>query len=126
MRGFDIRFPGGRHQDDLTGSILDPDTLAEACEGVDGVIHAAALAQLWVPGRFDYDRVNGIGTCRVLAAARRANAPLVMVSSYTTLIGENAEDGTVLDESVEVVPNRLLGPYPSSKRQAELFAKHSG
>lgn len=123
VRGFDIRFPGGMHHDDRTGSIVDPDMLADACEGIDGVIHAAALAQLWVPGRFDYDRINGIGTCRVLAAARRADAPLVMVSSYTTLIGENAEDGAVLDESVEIVPNRLLGPYPASKRQAELFVQ---
>lgn len=107
----------------MTASILDPDALSDACNGVDGVIHAAALAQLWAPGRFDYDRVNGIGTCRVLAAARRADVPLVMVSSYTTLIGQSAEDGAVLDETVEVVPNRLLGPYPASKRQAELFVQ---
>ena len=123
VRGFDIRYPAGRHQDDVTGSILEPEALSEACNGVEGVIHAAALAQLWTPGRFDYDRVNGIGTCRVLAAARRANAPTVMVSSYTTLIGRDTVDGTVLDETAEIVPNRLLGRYPVSKRQAELFVQ---
>ena len=122
-RGFDLHYPGGKHAADVTGSILDPEALSNACNGVEGVIHAAALAQLWVPGRFDYDRVNGIGTCRVLAAARRAGAPLVMVSSYTTLIGRDAEDGAVLDETAEIVPNRLLGAYPISKRQAELFVQ---
>lgn len=123
VRGFDLAYPGGRHGDDLVGSILEPQVLAQAFKGVTGVIHAAALAQLWTPGRFDYDRVNGVGTCRVLAEARRADAPVVIVSSYTTLIAERVADGAVLDESVEVVPNRLLGRYPRSKRQAELFVQ---
>lgn len=123
VRGLDLHFPGDKHDDDVAGSILDQEALSAACEGVEGVIHAAALAQLWVPGRFDYDRVNGIGTCRVLAEARRAGAPMVMVSSYTTLIGRDAVDGIVLDETTEIVPNRLLGRYPTSKRQAELFVQ---
>ena len=92
VRGFDLAYPGRRHDDDVVGSILEPETLRPAFEGVTGVIHAAALAQLWVPGRFDYDRVNGVGTCRVLAEARRVGAKLVYVSSYTTLIGRDMID----------------------------------
>lgn len=123
VRGLDLHYPAGKHQDDVTGSILEQETLSKVCNGIDGVIHAAALAHLWTPGRFDYDRVNGIGTCRVLAAARRAGAPIVMVSSYTTLIDRDVADRTVLDETAEIVPNRLLGRYPVSKRQAELFVQ---
>lgn len=123
VRGYDLAYPGGQHPDDVIGSILESRPLADAAQGVSGVIHAAALAHLWTPGRFDYDRVNGVGTCRVLAEARRVDAPMVMVSSYTTLIGLDARDGETLDESVEVVPNRLCGRYPRSKRQAELFVQ---
>lgn len=123
VRGYDLHYPGGAHEDDVSGSILDPEALSAAFAGVTGVIHAAAIAQLWTPGRFDYDRVNGVGTCRVLAETRRADVSFVMVSSYTTLVGADAADGSVLDETEEIVPNRLCGRYPRSKRQAELFVQ---
>ena len=123
VRGFDIAWSGERYSDDVTGSILEPEQLAEAFRGVTGVIHAAALAHLWTPGRFDYDRVNTFGTCRILAEARRAGVKTVYVSSYTTLIGRDHADGSSVDETVEITPNRLCGRYPRSKRQAELFAQ---
>ncbi|MEM7211704.1 MAG: NAD-dependent epimerase/dehydratase family protein [Pseudomonadota bacterium] len=122
-RGYDLVYPGGQHEDDIVGSILDPEALSDAFDDVTGVIHAAAIAHLWTPGRFDYDRVNGVGTCRVLAQARRIDVPLVMVSSYTTLISKDAGRGDVLDEATEIVPNNLCGRYPRSKRQAELFVQ---
>ena len=121
VRGIDLRYPGGATDEDLIGSILEPDQLAAAFRGVTGVIHCAAIAHLWTPGRFDYDRVNVVGTCRVLAEARRSAASLVFVSSYTTLIGLDHAAHAELDERSEVPPNRLCGKYPRSKRQAELF-----
>lgn len=123
VRGLDLRWPDGPETcDRITGSVLDPDTVAKAVHGVDVVIHAAAISDLWSSGRFDYDRVNVLGTCRVLAAARRAGARTVLVSSYTTLVDRRTAPGSVLDESVELWPTRLTGPYPRSKRQAELAA----
>lgn len=118
-RGFDLEERPG--EDWIAGSVLDPDRVAAAVAGTDLVIHAAAISDLWAPGRFTYDRVNVLGTCLVLAAARRAGAAVVLVSSYTTLIAQDTPD-IVLDETVEVVPNRLMGAYPRSKRQAELAA----
>ncbi len=106
----------------VTASILDPDALEAAMRGVRAVIHAAAIAHLWTQRRVDYDRVNALGTCRVLAAARRAGARTVLVSSYVTLVARDQPGGRTLDETVEVPPGRLLGPYPRTKRQAELFA----
>lgn len=123
VRGLDLEYPGGKTCEDQTGSILDAEGLNLAFRDISGVIHAAALAQLWVPGRFDYDRVNVLGTCRVLAAARRVSAPLVMISSYTTLIGLDTPEEARLDESCLIHPNRLCGKYPRSKRQAELFVQ---
>ena len=121
-RAMDLAFPSALPEgvQKVQGSVLDPELLARAAHGASHVIHAAAIAQLWTPGRFDYDRVNVVGTCRVLAEARRIGARVVHVSSFTTLVGADTAHGTVLDETVEIVPNRLLGPYPRSKRQAEL------
>jgi len=124
-RGLDLAYPAPVPDgvEALEGSILDADALARAMQGVTHVVHAAAISGLWAPGRFTYDRVNGLGTCLVLAAARRAGAGMVHVSSYTTLIGRATPPGVVLDERVEVTPSDLLGRYPRTKRQAELFCQ---
>ena len=90
--------------------------------GAGAVIHCAAIADLWAPSRWAYDRVNMRGTCEVLIAARRAGARVVHVSSYVTLIGGPDEGEAMLDETVELTPTDMLGPYPRSKREAELAA----
>ncbi len=125
VRGLDIAYPEAVPDgvDCRTGSILDPEAIADAMQGVETVIHAAAIAALWAPGRFDHQRANAAGTCRVLAAARRVSARVVHVSSYVTLTGREHSDGATLDETVEIPPTHLLGQYPLSKRQAELFVE---
>lgn len=124
-RALDLTFPQplppGVEQ--VTGSILDKDLLGEAMQGTTHVIHAAAISGLWAPGRFDFDRVNGLGTCLVVAAARRAQAGMVHVSSFTTLIGRATPRDAVLDERAEITPSQQLGSYPRTKRQAELFCQ---
>lgn len=106
----------------ITASILDPDALKVAMRGAEAVIHAAAIAHLWTPKPRDYDRVNSFGTCRVLAAARREGARMVLVSSYVTLVARDQSGTPTLDETTSIAPAQLLGPYPRTKRQAELFA----
>ncbi len=122
VRALDLTWPVPLPQgvEQVTGSILDVETLAQACAGAEYVINAAAIAHLWSPGIFDFDRVNVVGLCRVLAAARRAGSRVVHVSSYTTLLAHDTAPDTLLDGTAELVPNRLTGPYPRSKRQAEL------
>jgi len=115
---FPVPLPAGVKQ--ITGSILDEAVLGEAMSGADAVIHCAAIADLWAPRNIVYHQVNVRGTCEVLIAARRARAHMVHVSSYVTLIGSGANGAGVLDESVELTPTDLLGPYPRSKREAEL------
>lgn len=90
--------------------------------GASAVIHAAAIATLWTARSEDFARVNVEGTRQVLSAARRAGAKTVLISSYTTLIGRDTAPGALLNESVELAPDHLLGAYPMSKREAELAA----
>ena len=124
VRALDIAWAGdpAPEVERITASILDPDALATAMSGVDAVIHAAAIAHLWTPNPRNYDRVNTLGTARVLAASRRAGARMVLVSSYVTLISRDQRAGEMLDETIAIAPSQLLGPYPRTKRQAELFA----
>lgn len=125
VRGLDVAYPAPLPEgvECQTGSILDREAVATATDGVRTIIHAAAIAGLWAPGRFDHQRVNAAGTCRVLAAARRVGARVVHISSYVTLIGLDHVDDRVLDETVEIPPSHQLGQYPLSKRQAELFVE---
>ena len=128
VRALDIAFPAALPEgvERIDGSILDAAALAGAMAGAGAVIHCAAIADLWTPKRWAYDRVNMRGTCEVLIAARRAGARVVQVSSYVTLIG-GPDPGfmggeVTLDETLELTPTDMLGPYPRSKREAELAA----
>lgn len=120
VRGLDVE--PGPIDDWIQGSVIDLETVAKAVEGIDLVIHAAAVTDLWSRERFAFDRINVIGTCRVLAAARRVGARVVLVSSYTTLVSSRTPKDALLNEEIEVPANRLFGAYPRSKRQAELAA----
>ena len=123
-RGLDLSFPAPLPDgaEPIEGSILDPDLLARSARGTGAVIHCAAVTGLWARHPVVYDRVNTRGTCEVLIAARRAGARMVHVSSYTTLIGGPDRGEETLDETVELAPSRMLGRYPRTKREAELFA----
>jgi dihydroflavonol-4-reductase len=124
VRALDIAFPAALPEgaERIDGSILDAAVLAGAMAGTGAVIHCAAIADLWAPSRWAYDRVNMRGTCEVLIAARKAGARVVHVSSYVTLIGGPDQGEVTLDETLELTPTDLLGPYPRSKREAELAA----
>lgn len=125
VRALDLAFPAPLPAgvERVEGSILDPALLARAMRGASAVIHCAAVTDLWVPRPVIYHRVNTRGTCEVLAAARRAGARVVQVSSYTTLVAASTPRGATLDETAEHPPSHLLGPYPRTKREAELFAQ---
>ncbi len=119
--GLDLAFPKPQvGWTQIEGSILDAELLARAADGVDAIIHAAAIADLWTRRAEDYERINVGGTRAVCAAARTAGARLVHVSSYTTLVAGPDRPERTLDETHEIAPDALLGAYPRSKRRAEL------
>jgi dihydroflavonol-4-reductase len=98
------------------GDITDPAALERACDGVRTVIHAAATVHVGWTGWEEMRRVNVEGTRVVAAAARRAGARLVHVSSVDA-IGLRP-DGEPADE--ETPPGGLLEcPYVMTKREAE-------
>jgi len=122
VRALDVAWPDSPPpaEEHVTASILDSGALREAAAGCSAIVHAAAIAHLWAPRASDYEQVNVLGTLHVAEAARAAKARMVHVSSYTTLISGPDRPERTLDESAEIAPERLLGPYPASKRRGEL------
>lgn len=89
-------------------------------EGIDRVVHLAALAgvRASIPRAAEYARVNLGGTVNVLEAARAVEARQVVFASTSSVYGATTRIPFVEDD----VADRPLAPYPATKRAAELMA----
>lgn len=112
----------------IVGSVNDADKAAHAASGVDAIFHLAGLAQLWARDTGAFDRVNHLGTCMMLEAARASGVRrFVHCSSLTTLVGAGTPIGaSTADETVRLAGDDMLGPYPRSKLLAERAVENSG
>jgi nucleoside-diphosphate-sugar epimerase len=98
------------------GELLDVERLRSGMEGCDTVFHAAAHVKMSGP-RAAFHEVNVRGTEAVLEAARVAGVKrFVHVSTEAVLV-----DGGPMVNLVETrpLPERPVGPYPSTKGEAE-------
>jgi dihydroflavonol-4-reductase len=100
----------------LEGDVRDPAACAEACRGVDVVVHAAGFVHIGWTQRDLHEAINVEGTRNIAAAARNAGARLVHVST-TNALGL----GTLEQPASEVGgrPGMVETPYVRSKRAAE-------
>jgi nucleoside-diphosphate-sugar epimerase len=107
-------------QTDWLGSITDADGLERALQGVDAVVHAAALhaPQVGVVSDEAFAAVNVEGTRRLLQAARRSGVRRWLYTSTTALYGAGITDGAAawVDEDTVPVPRTV---YHRTKLQAE-------
>ena len=120
--GLDLQSTENGPWEEVQGSVTDLSTF-EAAGQVDGVLHGAALTDLWQKDPGAFERVNVGGTKNAACFARSQNAPLVIISSYTTLMNRGIASETVINGQEENAPRELFGPYPASKRQAVIEAK---
>jgi nucleoside-diphosphate-sugar epimerase len=100
----------------VLGDITEQAALAAACDGVDQVVHLAALVRESGSRRLFYE-VNVEGTRSLLEAARRAGARrFVHMSTEAVLL-----DGSPLVDVDETraIPELPVGPYAWSKALAE-------
>jgi len=89
----------------VQGSLEEPGSLTRAVDGVDAILHAAALTHARQPRR--YDRVNRIGTINLLEAARRQSSARFVFVSTRAISPEG-------------------GSYSRSKYAAELAIEQAG
>ena len=108
---------GGAERVELVrGSLVDADSCARACQGVEGVFHQAA--QVSVPLSIEAPErsyeVNVTGTLRLLEAARGAGVKRVVYAASSAAYGESE----VLPK-VEDMPHDPRSPYAAGKLAAE-------
>lgn len=120
LPGEDVSSLEGLDIEILEGNILDPDSLAKACAGIDTVYHMAALIAITEEKMDLMRRVNIEGTRNVIQAVKNAGVRrMVYTSSIHALM--RPEEGVVIDEGLPFDPENLAGPYDRTKAAATLL-----
>ncbi|UCE03277.1 MAG: SDR family oxidoreductase [Candidatus Latescibacterota bacterium] len=104
----------------VEGSITDLPTVRNAMQGVDFVLHQAALAsvQRSVDDPLTSNEINVKGTLNVLVAARDAGVKRVVYAASSSVYGDTEE----LPKH-EAMPPRPLSPYALQKWVGESYCK---
>jgi nucleoside-diphosphate-sugar epimerase len=104
----------------LEGDITDRKAVQEALQGVDYVLHQAALpsVQRSVEDPLSTNLVNVEGTLNVLLAAREAGVKRVVYASSSSVYG----DSPTLPK-IEDMPPNPRSPYAVSKLSAEAYCR---
>ncbi len=82
----------------VEGDLLAPQDWADHLEGMDGLVHAAAMVESWGPHAERFDRVNVTGTLDLLDRAKAVGIDRVVVVSSLFALGASP-DGSPRDES---------------------------
>ena len=103
----------------VEGDIADPDVCAAACEGVELVLHQAALGSVprSILDPLTTHRSNATGFLNVLVAARDAGAQRFVYAASSSTYGDSPALPKVEDEI-----GRPLSPYAVTKYINELYA----
>jgi len=104
----------------VSGDILDAESVRRAITGCQAVFHCAAAYTFWTRNTQDIYRTNVAGTRLVLEEARRSGVEKVVYTSTVATVGLKV--GGLGSEDVPVNPGHLVGNYKKSKFQAEQVA----
>ena len=103
------------------GDLGSYDDVLRATQGVDAVIHNAALAGAWGPYD-DYYRTNVVGTDHVIRAARAAGVRRLVYTSTPSVTHRATHPVAGLDASQVAYGEHLKAPYAATKKIAEIHA----
>ena len=111
----------------IKGDIRDIDTCFQVCDGVDYVLHQAALGSVprSIKNPIQTNDVNVNGFLNILLASRDKNVKKVVFASSSSVYGDHQKL-----PKVEGIEGKLLSPYAASKHineiYADIFAKNFG
>ena len=103
--------------DERLGDVTDPSAVQSAMQGVDAVVHLAALLHIVNPPpelREKYERINVGGTATVVEAAIQADVKRVVLASTIAVYGPS--NGRILNEDSVAQPDTF---YAQTKLAAE-------
>ena len=119
MRTLQRRPSGVDGATDILGTITDPEVVARAVDGADGVIHLAAKVSL-AGDPAEFERVNIDGTRIMLDAAEPAGVSrFVQISSPSVAHAGSALAGVGAEPAS---PRDARGEYARTKAESELLA----
>jgi len=129
VRAFDVKEGDGAVEDFVKGSITEPAEIEGAMEGIDGVVHLAAIPSLQpqIP-TVEYMNVNVTGTFNVLEAAAKNSVSKVAIASSDSSLGfvfgthRFAPEYFPIDECHILQPQ---DPYGLSKLMGEELCKRA-
>lgn len=103
----------------MDGDIRDLDTCQQACQGVNYVLHQAALGSVprSLANPCDSNASNVTGFLNVLVAARDQGVKRIVYASSSSVYGDHP-DLPKVEEKI----GRCLSPYAVTKRANELYA----
>ncbi len=103
----------------VTGDLSNPNSLAEAMEGVRRVFHVAADYRLWARDPGEIYASNVEGTRNLLVIARQAGVEQFIYTSTVATIAVPTADGSLADEATPASLQQMIGHYKRSKFIAE-------
>jgi dihydroflavonol-4-reductase len=129
VRVLDIREEPGRDAgiEMVKGSILDPDLVRRAMDGVDTVYHLAANPNLWDKRKASFEQVNLEGTRIVLKAAEDARVERFVYGSTESIL-KSARRTTavpITETWSDLEADEMAAPYCRSKFLAENEARRA-
>jgi dihydroflavonol-4-reductase len=106
----------------IVGSVLDPDAVDRALNGIEEVYHLAGLPGMWLPRKEAFHAVNYGGTQVVLSAARKRGIARFLHCSTESILFRRPPSGRVIAEDALLPADDMPGPYTRSKMLADRFA----
>lgn len=103
----------------VEGDVLDIGALEDAMEGIDAIIHSAAVVSFHAEDRRRMYQTNIQGTANVVNLALQLGIKRMVYISSVAALGRSARGETV-DETKTWAENRLNTHYAISKQQAEM------
>ena len=117
VRVFDLNPPEDTSVEHVIGDVRDVDSLREACDGIDVVMHNVAQVPL-AKDRDLFFSVNVVGTANVLLAARDAGVGKLVHTSSSAIFGIPESNPVVEDTQP-----RPLEAYGVAKLEAEFLCR---
>jgi UDP-N-acetylglucosamine 4-epimerase len=104
----------------IEGDIRDPETCKRACEGVERVLHQAALGSVprSIEDPLNSNAANVTGTLNMLDAARQSGVRRFVYASSSSIYGDHPDLPKVEDRI-----GQPLSPYAVTKYVNELYAQ---
>jgi 2-alkyl-3-oxoalkanoate reductase len=106
----------------IVGSASERSVCEQACRGVHGVIHTAALAGIWGAAR-RFEEANVKATAELLSASKRAGA-VAFVQTSSPSVTFDGDHQSNINESAPY-PKKWLCHYPRTKAISEQEVLHA-